>query len=871
MSLWTRIRNALRPESLNRELDAEIRTHLDEIEEHGISPSDYGNALRYREESRDIKNLPWLDSLRSDISFGWRQLLKKKMVTSVAILSLALGIGSTTSVFRLVEAGFLRKLDIRAAERLHFLRYTTLNIDGKEAERDSFAYQELLVMRDALRGEAELLMVSFADRQNISFGEPTQVERVSRQYVSGRLFEDFALRPVLGRLFGSAEDQPNADHQVAVISSQYWQRRFGADPRVLGKIFQGGEDRFTIVGVVQPSFTGTSTGAFTDVYLPLLANRQATAGPQARNFTWARVLVHLAPGLSPEATYQKLRATFTNYRADAVKTWSAGTPPAFVNAYRNARLNLLDASRGISNFHRDYLIPLGILAVTALLVLLLCSASVANLLIAQSAARAKEMALRLSIGAGRARLVQLLLIEGAMVATIAGVLGLLFSLWATPLVIANLNPPDNPMRLELAFDWRLLALSLALTFSVTLLFGLLPAVQASSVNPIDAMKGTVNTRGRLRLMRSLVAAQFAFCFLVCFVASLMVASLRQLNQQPLGFNPDRLLLVDAMALADAPIDVWRNLLKRAGELHGVRQASLSRWSIQTGTANIGDIQVGTRPVDMRGPYMLPVTPGWFATMNIALRAGRDFNEHDTEGVAIVNEQFARHYYGGRSPLGERILVEKRPHQIIGVTGDIRMRDIRESMRATVYFPMTQARSGILTLRLDGKTPEAELIQPLRKWLRREFPQLRIGDVRTQADLISLQTVRERLLASLSSFFGAVALILAAMGLYAVFAYTVSQRRREIAIRMALGARATAVANTVVKESFVVLIIGAAAGLVVGLSTQKLIRSVLFEVSGSDPGILGAAAFALLTACTLAAIAPVVRAIRLDPARVLRAE
>jgi len=725
-------------------------------------------------------------------------------------------------------------------------------------------------MREALKESAELLMVSFADRQDITYGDDAAVEKISRQFVSASLFEDFGLRPVAGRLLTRAEDSTSADHHIAVISYPYWQRRFGADPTAVGRTFRYMGDSYTIAGVVEPGFTGTSTGAFTDIFLPLLANADATRSAQSARWNWARILVHLKRDVSPEAARDKLRAIFANYRTEAVKAWAAGTPKVFVDAYLTARLNLLEGERGVSNFHRDYFVPLCILAATALLVLLLSCASVANLLTAQSASRAKEMALRIAIGAGRGRLIQLLLIQSLMLATAAAALGLLFSWWATPLVVANLNPPDNPVRLDLAMDWHVMSLGILLTFLVALLFGLLPAFRASALNPIEAMKGGINTRGNLRFMRSLVAAQVTFCFLVCFVAGLTVASLRRLNRQPLGFAAEHLLLVDIESRADA--EVWRRLIEEAAQMRGVKQAALSGWPVQTGGANISDIQVGNRPVEIRGPYILPVAPGWFSAMNIVLREGRDFRQNETEDVVIVNEQFARHYFNGRSPIGERILAEKHSQLIIGMTSDIRMRDLREAVRPTVYFPVAvRRRAGTLTLRLESNVSHTSLVTPLRQWIARDFPRLRITEIRPQMDLIRMQTVRDRLLASLSSFFSIVALILAGMGVYAVLSYTVAQRGREIAIRMALGARAVSVAKVVIKESVAVLGLGALAGLLVGLGAEKLIRSVLFEVSGSDPGVLGAAALVLLVSCVLAAAAPVARAIRLDPARTLRSE
>lgn len=856
MSLWTRIRNALYPGPLQREIEAELQTHLDELPDRAL----FGNALRYREESHDIRTLPWLDSLRSDVTFGLRQLARNKTVTAAGILSLALGIGATASAFRLLEAGFLRPLAIRDPQSLHFLRYSLINIDGKPAQRDSFSHPEFLALREALRADAALLMVSFADRQDISFSAPTEVEKVSRQFISPELFDDFALRPAAGRFFNSD------DLHTAVISHDYWIRRFGGDAATVGKTFLYDGNSYVIAGVLHPDFTGTSTGAFTDIFLPLRANPAVS-----QNWTWGRILVHLRPQAAPAAVDQKVRAAFQHFRAEAAKGAPPGTPQKYLDAYRSAQLRLLPAARGISNFHRDYLLPISILTAMAILVLLLSCASVATLFVAQASVRAKEMALRMSIGAGRARLVQLMLVESLMLASAASALGILFSWWSTPVIVTWLNPPDNPVRLRLDMDASVLLMGVGLAFAVTLLFGLVPAWNASSVNPIEAIKGAVPSSHRFSLMRSLVGVQVAFCFLVCFIASLLTTSLRRIDEQPLGFTPDGVLLVEcnsARGPAPIPSAVWNSFRARVAELRGVSQAAYSQWLIQAGGVDGVDVEIPGRQADPRGPDALPISAGWLETMNATLIEGRDFTINEPPGTVIVNERFARHYFAGRSAVGEQIVAYNQPLRIVGVTRDIRVSNLRDDVRPTVHIPFRDSISGVLTLRL---APAVELVRAIRELAAKEFPQIRVANIRLQTDLLKVQTIRERLLAALATFFGIVALILSGVGLYAVLSYTVARRQREFAIRLALGAGAGAIVKPVIGETAIALTSGAVAGLGAGIAAERLINAFLFEVSARDPAIIASAALALLVACALAGAGPAWRAIRLDPAQSLRTD
>lgn len=870
MSYWSRLRNALAPGRVEREIEAEIASHL---EEGGVTPAEFGGVLRYREQSRDEKVAHWLDSIRADAAFAARQLVKRKTATAVAVLSLAVGIGAVLSAFRLVDAGFLRKLPVPGPKRLHFLRYSMVNIDGAMSMRESFSYDEFVAMRAALKGEAELMMLSFADRQDISFGDPADVEKISRQFVSASMFEHFRIAPAAGRPFGREQDDPGADHRVAVISHEYWTRRFGRAPDVVGRTFLYLGTKFTVVGVAEPKFVGTSTGVIFDVFIPLQAHAETVEGRNTSMRRNARVLVHSEPGVSLERAEQKLGAAFRRQReVYAEASDMLRNTPAFRQAYLAAKLSMHSAETGISNFNRDLKLPLTILATVAGLVLLLSCASVANLMTIQAASRAREMALRVSIGAGRGRLFQLLLVESLILGLASASLGLLFAWWSAPFVVARLNPPDNPVRLILDMDVRVAGFGAVLAIGVTALLGLLPALRSSSVAPAEALKEGGNAVARSRPPLALVGVQAAFCLLVCFVAGLLSSSLRKLDNQPIGFDSSGVLVADLYHPGD-PLSAegWRQVAARVAALPGVESAVFSGWPLQTGGADIGQIQVGDRPVEIAGPYTIPVASGWFAAMRIPVIEGRDFRPDESGPSAIVNQQFARHYFGGRSPVGESFLGWGRRFQIVGMVRDIRVRDLREAIRPAAYFPHGRSAHGTLTIRHGRDVSAAPLSSPLRRLVASEFPRIRVENVRMQDELILAQTVRERLLAALSGFFAAVALVLAGLGLYGVLSHAVWRRAREFAIRMALGARPARVAGGVIRDSAIAFGIGASAGMAGGFAIERVLRAFLFETSGTDPAVVGPVLASLLAAGAVAAAVPVARAIRIDPAKSLRAE
>src|SRR6266404_2788287 len=488
MSLWSRIANVLRGDGLSREIDEELQAHIAEAIEQGRDPAEarraFGSVLRRREESRDIRLMPWLDSLRADAVFGWRQLMKKKVTSAAAILSLALAIGACTSAFRLIDALLLRPLQVAEPERLYALSRQGIGFDGKPQTFDGWAYPAFRLMRAAVRDQAELIAISYAERMDLTYKSDQEMEKAYVQYVSGWMFGSFGLKPTLGRLFTENDDLKPGAHPYAVLSHDYWRHRFGQDPSVIGRTFRMGDELFEIIGVAEALFTGTETGTVTDIFLPTMMHPSVTRSDS----TWLRTLARLKPGVAVEPVRAKLHATSRAFEEERAKGFT-GMTRLSIDRFIAQTLLLEPAAAGASGLQRDYRRSLLALGVLVVLVLLIACANVANLMTAQAAARAREMALRVSIGAGRLRLLQHVLVESAWLALLAAALGGLFAWWSAPFIVGMINPSAYPARLILPADWRVLGFGVVLTLAVTCLFGLAPALRASGVKPASALKG----------------------------------------------------------------------------------------------------------------------------------------------------------------------------------------------------------------------------------------------------------------------------------------------------------------------------------------------------------------------------------------------
>jgi len=877
MSLWSRMANVLRGDRVSREIDEELQSHIAEAIEQGRDPAEarraFGSALLRREESRDIRLLPWLDSLRADAVFGWRQLTKRKVTSAAAVLSLALAIGACTSAFRLIDALLLRPLPVKEPARLYAISIEGFDAQGKPSTWDSCSYPMFRQWRAALKNEAEFIAVSFAGRVDLTYGPDQEMEKAQLQYVSGWMFDSFGLRPAWGRMLTEDDDREPGAHPYAVLSYDYWTRRFGHDPKAIGRTFRMGDGLYEIAGVAEERFTGTETGTVTDVFLPMaMKNPRTLASPN--NF-WLRTFVRPQPGVSIAALHDKLYAIYRAFENERAKGFT-DHPKRLLDAGLREKLVLQPAAAGVSGMQKDYRRSLAALGMLVALVLLIACANVANLMTAQAAVRAREMALRVSIGAGRWRLVQLVLVESALLASLAGAIGGVFAWWSAPFVVSRINPPDNPARLSLPADWRVLGFGLALTFSATLLFGLLPALRASAVKPASALKGGEDPHAKRRTMHALIAAQVAFCFLVLFVAGLFTATLDRLSKRPTGFSADRLLTLDTLAASAQLLVFWEQVADRLRALPGVEAVALAGWPLLSGRMSNNILSLhGGPPSDVLA-YFLQISPGWLDAMKIPLIGGRDFRASDTDsGVAIVNETFARQYFNGENPIGqsfETTYPQRTGFRIVGLVRDAAYRDPREATLPVAYVPFPSAgiRDGTLIVRTVSADPLA-----MASILRQEVPRaghgFRVSNIRTQTEIVQSHTVRERLLAMLALFFAVVALLLAGIGLYGVLDYSVEQRRREIGIRMAIGAPAAGIARRVTADVFGMVVLGAVAGVGLGTVSVRYMASLLYHVKATDVAMLVLPSFTILAAALLAALPAVIRAVRIDPVAALRSE
>jgi putative ABC transport system permease protein len=886
MSLWSRIANLFRNDGLSREIDDELQSHIEEAIEQGRDPAEarraFGSALRRREESRDVRIVPWLDSLRADAVFGWRQLMKRKVTSAAAILSLALAIGACTSAFRLIDALLLRPLPVANPDRLYAVAFENLGPDGKTAVYDSCSYPTFRQMLAMAHEQADLIAVSYAERSDLTYGSDLEMEKAYRQFVSGRMFGAFGLRPVLGRLLTENDDDKPGASPYAVLSYDYWTRRLGQDRNVVGRTFRMGDTQFEIAGVLAEGFTGTETGTETDIFLPMAMKNPRTLA-SANNF-WLRTMVLLKPGVAAEPLHQMLSATHRAAEQERTKSFTAVERRR--DQARQEKLLLEPAGSGRSNLQRDYLTALTALGILVALVLLIACANVANLMTAQAASRAREMALRISIGATRRRLTQLVLMESIWLAFIAAAVGGLFAWWAAPFIIGMIDSPENPARLVLPADWRVLGFGLALALGVTFVLGLAPALRASAIRPASVLKGGEDPHAHRRLMHALIAVQIAFCFVVHFAAGLFSTTFDRLSHQPTGFSAQRILNLEAVAQRPQTPVYWQQALEHLRATPGIETAALTVWPLMSGESAVGDISIDSgAPSDVYADF-LNVSPGWIDTMKIPLLGGRDFLAGEVNpAVAIVNQSFAKQYFDGENPVGkwfERVgRGDARSRiQVVGFVGDARSRDdMRRPIRPTAYVPFQSIDAkgafqpmsrGTFVVRTFSANPVA-LASILRREVTNARAEIRVSNIRTQTEIDQAHTVRERLLAMLGVFFAGIALLLAGVGLYGVLDYSVLLRRKEIGIRMAIGAQAGGIARLVANDVLAMVAAGALAGLGLGLVSVRYIESLFFQVSATDPAMLAIPSIAITGATLLAALPAVIHAVRIDPVTMLRSE
>jgi putative ABC transport system permease protein len=844
------------------------------------------NAASFLELSKRPRTRPGGGYVH-DLRVAVRQLAGTPVVTIVAVLSLALGIGANTAIFSLVNSLLLRALPVKDPQQLALLRGG--NTDSAGQSSFTFAIWQELQRRPHLFDSGFAWVT-----QRFNLADGGVAEFVDGIWTTAGMFDTLGVSPLVGRTFTDADDWRGGgpDGPVVVISYAFWQRRFGGSADVIGRRLTLERIPFTIVGVMPPDFFGPDVGRRFDVVLPMGAEplvRGKESVLDSRDYWWLSVMVRLKPGQSIDAATEALRGVQPQIRAATlpVGEWPSQDLPR----YLSAKFTLIPAATGSSRIRTQYGRPLLTVMVVVVLVLLIACANIANLQLARAAARRHEWSVRLALGASRWRLARLLLTESLVLSIVGAGLGLLIARWASQLLVQQLSTQGVTVYLDLSPDWRVLAFTSGVAVATALLFGVAPALRAAGVAPMEAIKEQARGvgTGRASVTSALVVAQVALSVMLVVAAALFLRTFSKLATLNLGFEPGRVLVV-TMNAQRAPLEsssrmaVYERALEAVQALPGVERAALSPVIPISGHiwGNRVEVSEGVPLADnQRGALRNQVTPRFFDTYGQRLVAGRAFTDRDRDGaprVAIVNEAFARRFLNGANPIGHtvhlpRALKPEPDMEIVGVVADAVYRRLRDPAPATLYTPVAQTTAGPATtdynmsVRASSESPAqlsrsiADAIGGVNRDLTLTF--------RPLAEQINASLTQERLVAMLSGFFGALALLLAGLGLYGVTSYAVSRQRTEIGIRMALGAAPGSVVRLVLSRVAMLVAVGVMAGAGVSLWASQFVSTLLYGIEPRDPATLAGSAAVLAAVGALAGWLPAYRASRIDPAQVLR--
>jgi putative ABC transport system permease protein len=859
-------------------------------------PRELGNLTIAAEDARAEWGWTRLEQTGQDIRYALRTLSKSPGFTSAAVLSLAIGIGANTSLFTVINTVMWKRLPVSDPEHL-----LTIGQQNPAGTTNVFTYQQYELFRD--HGQALDLAAYSVRRLDASVdghAEPT----LDTQLVTGEYFPILGVRPALGRLFDEDDDRVPMGHQVAVLSHTYWQRRFAGEPTVIGRTITLGGLPFTVVGVTPAEFFGVEVGTSPSLYLPVMM--QPALLPMFGSLlerphvfsTWLRVLGRLKPGVPVEQAGPRLNGLAGRPETE----WRPRNK--FTGQFEDARLVVSSASAGLSDLRRQFSRALFVLLGVAGLVLLIACANVGQLVLARSAARRSEFALRLALGAGRGRVIRQVLVEGLVLTGIGAAAGVAFAYWAAPALVRFASVSQSTVVLDLSPDLRVLAFTAVVSIAAGLLFASAPAIRASRA---DRWSHGTSDLARTRHAgaepgpgKALVILQVALSVVALVGAGLFVRTLQNLNRHERAIETERLIVAPldprgsgqrTPALAMTLDRTYRDLLARIEAIPGVRSASLAR------TTPLG-------PSTLSFPVMLPsggqahrvegtiVYPRYFATMGLPIVRGRDFTEDDLATDAppavLVNEPFVREFLQGREPLGvghgvrsvrpgRGPAVPGAPLNIIGVVRDSGLPARRAATPSKVYQTFLQANTGFgqMVLHVRAARDSADIMRPVIAAVQEIARDVPMPPVRTLAAEVDAALVRERLVATLSSLFGLVALALICIGLYGLMAFTVARRTAEIGIRMALGATRSEVRRLVGREAFAIVLSGLAPGLpaawIAGRLASRVLSPLLYQVTSTDPVTIGVAIGVLVLVTMAAGLLPARRAVRIDPMIALRME
>ncbi len=822
-----------------------------------------------------------MENLWQDIKYGSRMLLHNPGFTLVAALSLALGIGANTTIFSLVNALLLRALPVEDPGELVWV-YTS---DFSGPPYGTSSYPDFLDFRG--KGEA-FSGVLASSSQPLSMSSDGVTERVLGEIVTGNYFTLLGVKPALGRTFLPEEDQSPGKYPVAIVSHGMWQRRFGSDPGLLGRTIALNGHLFTVVGIARERFTGVTPLLPTDIWVPMMMQQQLSGGRDRlsqRGSRWLTVLGRLKPGVP----LRQAQASFQVLASQLKETY----PQNWIDVKQQGRrLTLVPESetRVPPPLRGAILGFMSLLMGVVGLVLLIACANIANLLLARATRRRKEIAIRLSLGAAQSRLLRQLLTESILLSVLGGALGLVLAFWTTGLLLAFKPPIPLPIALDFSVDARVLVFTLLLSILTGIFFGLAPALHAARPDLVPALKDESGAAAggfsKSRLRSAFVVAQVALSLLLLIAAGLFLRSLRNAHAIDPGFDPSNVLLmsVDLRLQGYSQTgakEFCNRLLERVRSLPGVASASLAA---STPLSLVGSRR-GTfvegynrRPgEDMEFHYNV-VAPEYFQTMRIKIVRGRPFTPQDTEsapGVVIVNETFARRFWSGQDSLGKRFSIsgpQGRLLEVVGIASDGKYNTLGEDPTPFFYLPAEQNfQSSAMTLLVRTATDPEGLLAPVRAEFRTLDKNLPVTEVKTLVEHMGLSLFPARAAATLLGIFGAVALLLAAVGIYGVMSFAVSQRTHEIGIRIALGARPGDVLKLVVRQGMALTTLGLMLGLIAAYALTRLLASLLYGISVTDPVTFSMISLLLALVAFLASYIPARRATRIDPLVALRYE
>jgi predicted permease len=869
--------NHFREDRSHRDVEEEIKSHLDlrarDYMAEGMPPEEalraarlsFGNVTAHAERARDAETIRWLDTAWQNLRYAARVLRKNPASTATAVLSIAIGIGANTAIFSLVNAVMFRWLPVKDPQALVSVHDSPFINQRHDTIYDAvLSYQEYREMRDGAQQYIELY-AGMGAAPVMTVGDSVQSARVVG--LTGNYYSILGAHPLLGRLISPDDDRESDVHLVAVLTYHTWKKQFGGDPTVVGRSILLNDLPFLVIGVEPSRFSDTTLSSSIDAIVPFMAVPRIQPKDSS-------LLAFPAGRLRPEVSIFQAQDALTSL-------YQRTKPDHLIRLQRNAP--------GVEYLRDRYQKPLLVLMAAVSLVLLIACTNVANLLLARGAARRREISVRLAIGAGRARIVSQLLTESLLIAFCGSLLGIGLAYFGDAALLAMLRGRTSALPLDILPDGRVLAFTAGVAVLTGLLFGLLPAFQAANTDVSPSLKEgfhPAGTRQRLFVRRALVVVQVALSLILLSGAGLFVRSLLNLRTMDAGYDRPGVLLatIDTHNTieGDSPARMSRffeQLLARVRAIPGVESAGAASDAVLTGGGADFALEIDGKRCE---GALTVASEDYIETMRMRLLAGRTFTARDTgptsAPVVMINQAMARACLGSQNPVGRHVRQidqKARLSEIIGVVSDAKYRELRESDRPLFYVPPMYAAGafsfGALELHIRTSIDPQSVIASLRRELREMDSRIPLGDVRTLDEQSERSLLRDRLLATLSETFGLIALALAVVGIYGVLAFMVTRRAAEIGIRMALGARRSDVVWLVLKESLLLVLIGAALGAWGAHVSRTLFQSLLFGVSASDERVTLVAAAVLLITALLASFLPARRAARIDPMAALRQE